>query len=478
MVYRKRGLPGIGVGLACAVLAGAGCGISNSAASEATSLEDLAVEVQEHVATVWPRTGQLWPGVDFSDHVLLLSDGKATWAIDKDGHRPISMADLADKDVTIPKAGFDMLSWEGRNAVIIPAPSVEQNRQRRRDPTGLSSADPAMYVFELATHEQFHTYFQLEDSKQPWASLEKMEEQDDGGGRFDQYPLQAKPRLYRAMVYNSLLAAYQNPGKRDEHLSAAAYWQDTWARNYPDEAKSQAPTELLEGTAKYFEKAAVAMAAAEDPQNAYERHDYLAHTLKPMAVPFKAFEPYAIGVGALLNADQGELVDLQNRLADQPVTPLSQVLQGVKPTKQATPEDIEKSITDATAEKNETLSRQIDPFVTGMLDSKSWVLMMPADTLRGTLNASGLYTTKALPIPIFPNAALSFKLKTGQLELDDVTTGQDDRGEDSYFIVPLDPNGQGTTLSGNTLRLDTGHVTGTFTVSLRTERGQRYLYAH
>lgn len=446
------------------------------ASESGQDLKRMAEQVQGYVATVWPRTERIWPGMDFSDHVLVLTDGKTAWRIDVDERRKVPMSKLAANNVEAPApGGFATTVWDGHEGVVIRAPGPEEIEQLGKDPTGLTSADPALEVLELATHEQFHTFVQ-QDKKDPWVSLAKFEKKTGGGGdRNETYPIVAKPRMLRAMVYNSLLAAYKNPDQRDEHLAAAAYWQQQWAQQYPDEATTDEPIALLEGTAKYVEKAAVSMAAVDEPENADQRHDYLSTTLQPMKVAAKGVEPYAIGATALLVADQ-ENLDVKETLTKRPVTPQSQVLKGVKPVEQQMPPSVRNGIERQVAKTNSELAPLIEPFVADATDNKHMLLLMPQDkALNQNISGKGFYTTKKLPTTIVPAATVSFKTDGGRIDLAKVTVAMVPYGNDAYWTLPIDPNGKGISLNGGRLQIDTHGIKANTAVKKAQQDGQQLL---
>lgn len=469
--------------LVCAC-AGAGCAssgespptgaVADRASASPVALEAVADDVQRYVAQVWPRTGRIWPGMDFSGHVLLLTDGTQTWAIDTSSRQKVASEALAAGKVPVPDpGGFALAKWKGRNAVAVRLPTAEAAAKLRQETTGLTSPNVPAFDFELATHEQFHTYVQLGD--EPWASLGKLQEQGEGS-RDELYPLQAEPRLQRAMVYNSLLSAYQEPERRQEHLAAAAYWHTRWATKYPQEEKAQTGIDLLEGTTQYVETMAGAMAQVKDPENGEQIRAFLTRTLKPLEVASRSEEPYAIGAAALLNADAMGRTQVKKSLAAEPATPAAQVLDGVDPVQQTAPADLKKSIADSVARQNKELARSIEPFVAAMADKKSWVLMLPDEALRGSMDA-GLYTTRELPIGIKNEARASFGLTSGKVTLDRRTTGEVKKDGKTYYAVPLDPTSGTASLDGDELTLKGKNLSGAVTVRMKTDDGQRFLYA-
>ncbi|MER7174999.1 hypothetical protein [Streptomyces mesophilus] len=447
-------------------------------ASDSTSpgsLKQLADAVQQDVAEVWPRTGRIWPGMDFSDHNLLISNGTSTYAVNAKSTSAVALPELKKQRISVPLAGgFDVVMWQGKKAVIIRPDERAAAERLTQDPTGLTSPDMASYVFELATHEQFHPYVQ-QGGPHPWPSLKKADAQV--GGREEIYPLAAEPRIQRAMIYNSLLAAYKEPARRDEQLAAAAYWHKEWAGQFPEEAQELLATDLLEGTAKYVEKTAVGMAHAADPTNAAQVSDYLASVLKPMKIASKGVEPYAIGAAALLNADAIGL-DVKKTLTVEPVTPLSLVLDGVEPSaEQEAPQDVVRGIKDSVAKTNKELAPQIEPFVSAVQDKDTTVLMLPVDKLSGSVGGKGFYTTEELPISITPEARATFTLPSGTVTLNGITAGQLEHDGTGYFAVPLPKGSQQVALTGDRLALTGTRLRGAVTVDTKTEDGQRFLYA-
>lgn len=464
---------GAGAGTACSP--GETAPVRAAAARPSASpvvLESIAGDVHKYVSQVWPRTSRIWPGMDFSRHVLLLSDGKQTVAIDTASRQRVAPGALKAAKVSIPApGGFAMAEWKGKNAVIYRLPTASAAAQLREETTGLTSPNVPAFAFELATHEQFHSYVQL--GKQPWASLGKLSESEDG--RDELYPLQAEPRLQRAMVYNSLLSAYQQPEQRKKHLAAAAYWHDQWATKYPKEQEIQAGTDLLEGTTQYVETLAGAMALAKDPENADQVRKVLVNTMKPLKVASKSDEPYAIGAAALLNAAAMGQAQVKRELTNEAATPASKVLDGITPSPQADPADLKRSITVSVTEQNKKLAATIEPFIKGMQNKKSWILMLPDDALQGSMDAE-FYTTDELPISIKNKATANFRTPSGPITLDEATTAELKKNGKTYYPVPLDPSSDKLSLKGNKLTLKDKHLAGTVTVTAKTENGQRFLY--
>jgi hypothetical protein len=445
-------------------------------AAQPVPVSQLASALQKDVAKVWPDSGSIWPGVDFAHDVLLVTDGTSTWAVNATSSRPVPMDELDRAKVSIPlPGGFDVITWQGKDAVIVRPPTGAAADKLAQDPTGLTSPTVGQYTFELATHEMFHPYVQRSKTA-PWTSLQKLDAQGTAS-RDAPFPLQVAPRIDRAMIYNSLLTALQQPAQRGQDLAAAAYWNDKWTHDYPDEAKSTVQVDLLEGTAKYFERVAVAMAAVGQPGNSQQVRHYLAGTLKPMKIASAGVEPYAIGTVALLNAD-AEHLDIEQTLTTDPVTPLSLLLKGVNPARtQQAPADVTKGIQNSVQKTNKDLAPSINPFVAAIQDKNNTVLMLPINAVSGSVGGKGFYTTEQLPITITPDAQAVFKTPTGTVTVNKATIGEIGQGGTGYFALPLTPGGVSADLKGHRLTLAGDHLTGTVSVQAKTNDGQQVLYA-
>lgn len=446
---------------------------THAATQPPKSFDDLVSSVLKDVATAWPHTRQVWPGADFSGHNLLLTDGSTTYIVDKDGKRKVPGSDLAKSKVDVPaEDSFDVVTWNNKPSLIIHVPK-DLGAGQTADPTGLTAPQPG-YTFALATHEQFHPYVQ--NQPRQWTSLKKLDERGEGD-RTELYPVQAGPRIDRAMVYNTLLDGLQHPDELAKYWSRAAWWDAKWREDYPDDAQGQQSTDLLEGTAKYFEQYTLAMTEVDEPTDGEQVRAHLTDTLKPMTVASKGIEPYAIGTLALLNADD-EGKDFKRKLTTDPTTPLAELLKGVEPSgEQAAPKEVRDGIEKSVASTNKELAKSIDPFVRNVQDSGHSVLMLPVESVSGSVQGKGFYTTEELPITITPDARLTFKPASGQVRADKVTVGEIDQDGKGYFAIPVVPGKDGARLDGSKLTLNGGGLTGTVTVKATDDEGQHFLYA-
>lgn len=391
-------------------------------------------ELQRSVAKVWPRTGEIWPGVDFSQHVLLISTGDRTWAVDRAG---VTEAPL--DQVKHPEAGgFRFQQLDGRNAVVLSA-------------RGDEPAEVAPMMFELASHESFHEYVQ-----QSWPSLQQLQ---GTGGRGERYPLRAEPRVFRTQLANELIAAWAEPTNRAGHLSYADHWQVQWAQRYADEEVQLRATDISEGTAEYFGLRCAAMAADTVP------------LLKPLNDKNKQYESYAIGAAALLVADQtGQ--SIKEMLSQEARTPAAALLAEVEPAEQAVPEDLRRRIETQTEAENEALGAEIEPIIQAYREKRP-LLAVPSSALAGSFSPGGFFTADEVPGTIATATDAAFDLSSGLLQIAGMTVVLDQ----NEFRFPIDLDQPGIRVSDDKLLIETGNMRGSIRFTSETVDGRQLLRA-
>ncbi|MFJ2741139.1 hypothetical protein ACIO3O_15900 [Streptomyces sp. NPDC087440] len=423
------------------VLAATGCGGATSGAPAAVAspvavpLAESVVQVQRAVAKVWPRTGEIWPGVDFRPHVALILDGRDTgWLVSVDrGATPekVDAARIAAAKAPVPdKDGYAFGTWEGRHLVSVQARALPDFRTGRPEYDRLTDAE---LLFGVATHELFHDAVQ---EGGPSGKTWKWPEAEGAADRAaDSYPVDPDARLRRTLTLNSLVDAYRDPARRAEKLAAAAYWQHQWEKGAPDEARDFRRLDVSEGTARYFENTAESMAAA----------DPAAFLRDKVYVPEAFYRPadrqsYVIGSAAgTLNTDPQWKRAVQSGTGD---TPLSYLLKGVRPAPQTEPADVARAVRTGVHARNAELKPDLQPAVDGYRDTTGPLLLLPADAMTdGTdFPLSGHFSSPDLPAgaQLMRSFTGAFTLKSGgTLRLKDVTLLTGLPGLEEYAVLPL-----------------------------------------
>jgi hypothetical protein len=441
-------------GLAGLFVAGcAGSSHKTATTSKATAVVPVATEVQHYVAKVWPDAARIWPGAVLKDRRIILGDGKVARLITVEGIKNLSAADLAQRKITIPAAGSLYTTWDGHPAVVINSADPMYAEQAKGDNTSLSAV-----LFEAATDELFHSWQQRGRPQQRQL-------------RGTEYPLAVTPRLYRAMLFNDLLAAYRDPHQRRQRLASAAYWYSRWQKEYPDEARRAVPTDAGEGVAGYFDAVATALAEGADRKDPASLRRHIAYD--PIE---QAPDPARLtvdGEAAPLGAIAGLLLDEERkpwqRQVTQGQTPLAVLLWGVQPVSEQPSDSLRQSIQDTLAKQNSDLIPRFGPLVRAYQDTGESLLLIPLDSATGDLETGGYYTTKDVPYAMLARLSGTFQFRTGSLQAKEAPVLTGPVGGKQYVIVPVEAKHRS---SGDEIRLDTGPLAGTFHVRPETVRGR------
>jgi hypothetical protein len=446
-------------------LAVAGCaGNSHKAAtvSTATAVAPVSDEVRNLTAKVWPHAGRIWPGVVLKDRRIIIGDGKVARLVTVEGVKNLTAADLAQRKIVIPPSGSMYTTWDGHPAVVINSADPSYLEQAK-----VEHASLAEVLFGAATDELFHSW-QQRGRRQP----------DQIRGT--EYPLAVTPRLYRAMLFNDLLAAYRDTHHRKQAMSAAAYWYSRWQKEYPDEARRAVPTEAGEGAAGYFDAVAAAIAEGADRDDRDSIREHVSY--EPIE---QAPDPSRLSVdgeAGPLGAVAGLLLDemkkpWQKQVAQGGQTPLALLLWGVAPVPEQPLDTLRQSIQDTLAKQNSDLIPRLGPLVKAYHDTGDALLLVPLDSATGDLETGGYYTTKDVPYAMLARLSGTFRTRTGTLRATEASVLTGAVGGRQYVIVPIDPQHRGSRVADNRIRLDTGPLAGTFRVKAQKTRGREELVA-
>lgn len=453
-------------GLAAGVVAGcAGHSEKAVTVSKATAVAPVAKEIHGYVAKVWPESGRIWPGVVLKDRRVIIGDGKTARLITVEGVKNLSAADLAQRKVTIPASGSLYTTWDGHPAVVLNSADPSYAEEAKAAHASLSEV-----LFGAATDELFHSWQQRgRDPSRPEM-------------RGTEYPLAVTPRLYRAMLYDDVLAAYKEPSRRRQHLANASYWYARWEKEYADEAKRAVPVDAAEGAAGYFDAIAAAVARGADRSDHDDLREHVAYEPLDQGIDPRQLtvdgEAAPLGaIAGLLLDEQKKPVPWQKQVAQGGQTPVGLLLHGVPQATEQPSDALRQAIQDALAKQNSDLIPRFNPLVRAYNNHSDTLLLVPLDAATGDLETGGYYTTKEVPYELLARLTGTFQFPSGRLRADEASVLTGTIGGKQYVIVPLDPSRKKTHLSEDRLRIDTGPLTGTFRVKSQKMAGRDGLLA-
>ncbi|GAA0354124.1 hypothetical protein GCM10010151_49640 [Actinoallomurus spadix] len=430
-----------------------------------TALKPVAVQVQDAAARVWPEASKIWPGTVLKDRRVILGDGSRARMVSVDGVSDLSPAELRKHKIDIPSGGSSYALWDGHPAVILNVAD-----QSFRTDAAASGMPLAATLFAAATDELFHA------TQQKWQAWKKSR----GELRGTDFPLAVTPRLYRAMVYNDLVAAYTAPQQRNQRLAGAAYWWSRWQKEFPGEVKRAATSDIGDGAAGYFGAVAMAMAmgAKRGDLAAIRKNTQLRPldgTLDPGQITLDGESTELGGVAGLLLDETRK--DWKRQVTQGRRTPVDLLLTGVTPVAEPASDTLRQAIQNILSKLNTDLIPQVNPLVSAYRNTANALVLVPMNTAEGDLDAGGYYVSRDVPYEILARLSGTFRLAGGTLQAKEASVFAGTIGGRSYLIIPLGDEKTKGRASSNRVEFGGGTLTGSFPVSPRHADGREQLVA-
>lgn len=409
-----------------------------AAASETTAASKKPVDVEKVVETIqakiekhWPHMNKVWPTYDYNNHNLILfyvTDDDAppsVWRLSVDGRRELLASEYESMYVPQP-GGYEQLDFEGK-------PSIAMSF----DDSVITEDDVVDALYRVATHELVHFYYQSEQTSN-----------ESGGSRSQEFPVDKTPRLYRRMLYENLIRAYDHPEKKDEYLGKARYWLDHWQKEYSAEATAIHSTDRNEAPARYTDNLASFITSEMTDDDIYrEAGNYIARD--EMFYSADA-ESYEIGNVAALLLDQ-QAPGWKDTYYQEKQTIEEKLLEGVAPLADEIDPAVETKLTEALDAYNENTKKEIADIISAEADKDIAYLKLDISALTSSMAAAGMLTYEEKEIIVKYANKFSVDGKTVAIDGANVIDAYTDDGR-SYLYVPLPDN---ITWSDDHLSVDT-----------------------
>lgn len=328
-------------------------------------------EIDDLIKKHWPLMDELWPGADYTKHNLLLLhiddelSIQEAWLLGTEEKRQLSESEYENIPAPQP-GGFTDMSFEDKQSIAISVDDQDIARQGE-----------AKDIYKTATHELVHFYHQ---SDQPW--------DQEGSSRAQIYPIDVTPRLYRQMIFQNMIRAFEKPEQQDDYLGKAKYWQEKWHNEYPDERKAIHSTDIAEGTARYMEYMG---ALIGDAPAGSERDKLAAEAIMRDDIFASADgESYELGyvAGLLLDRVKPNWKDdfyASNKTLDE------MLLEDVEAVSEPMDEEIQQRVTNELETINEEVGEELSNIEKAQKDSSiPWLKIDTTDT-SGSFMATGNY---------------------------------------------------------------------------------------
>jgi hypothetical protein len=333
---------------------------------------------------------RVWPNYDWKNYtVLFLEAGKPTMAWR--GRPQSNTTPLVEfPEAQVPEVAktsyFTFLKLAFGDASAIQ-PSLE----------GYGKSDTS--IFDMVVHEAFHQLGQ-KDWKRKAA-----------GFRGTSVPLKSAPRIYRRMLYQRLDDFFMSNGENKKALGQAAYWYRLWSKEFPGEAL--ATTDGYEGTARYFETVAEAVAMTGCQSSDAQLRDYILKVIdrevRPRA-PWTALDAEGYSIGGIASFILRLIHQDKNWFStvSQGPTPVEILLDPVAPITDVVDATIATAYEKSISEMNTEISKLIDADLELLKVPSTVYVVLPHEAGQGAYSPRGFFQSEKMPsVTLVPLASAS-----------------------------------------------------------------------
>lgn len=390
-------------------------------------------DVQEYVDNAFkmyqkhgPISTQIWEGYDLQDKSIIVGerDNKTdevirAWRLTTTDKRALTEAEI--KEIEFPNVGgYNRINFENKNGVVL---SLNQEIL-----SGLSFMD-FNYLYDVAVHEMYHFYF---DDMKKYDEITKGAESNTE--RYTKFPKESQPRVYRKMIYDNIIAAYENPSEQDLYLGRAKYWNEKWQNEYPKEYNQSQIIDIAEGKARYVEYLMCIIYEDISREEKIEAIKSIFHKESKMEES-TSDESYKLGfVSGVLLDDINP--NWKKEITDTPQRPVEMLFKNIDVVIDDS-DNFEKSLAKANNQmkkSNNKIQKQIKNIEEVEVNKNIPLLVINDSFMEGSFTTNDFieYNGKAVAI----NLGATFKSNNGNVKVDKISVYMSDE-EESIYAIPL-----------------------------------------
>ncbi len=436
-----------------------------------TEIPEAILAITSKLDALTPKCAdKIWPSSGVGTYQVILVDPitKQPWlwtpkgfknAKDPGGLERLDPKEL-EKNKDVFQSRYSFNQFRGRNTVSLllnqrafrtfeeELQEVEKQKKSGRVPKDFeltkelylqNKANSIDVDFTTVVHESFHAYGQgthhpNDGHHHPWKVIQDQEKEISEGvmNRYSDYPLEAGPRYFRRMQFETMLKAVnsKDPQQKEKLLAEAAHWQKKYEESGGEHERTNG-SDISEGTAKYFDFMASIYAkhgcelSKEETQKKIE--ESLAKLVSQMEKngglpPVADVESYNIGLlSNLLLAQLEDSSDWKKQLMTERETPAEILLEGYTPTKANDDAKILGAIEEVQAKENKQLQGLMDGLSSHAKNKEEWVrLELPTNS--GAYNHKGYYKNTDVSDGVLAvSASKKYALDDLSLEIENVS---------------------------------------------------------
>lgn len=373
-----------------------------------------------------PISTQIWEGYDLQDKSIIVGekDNKTdevirAWRLTTTDKRALTKAEI--KEIEFPNVGgYNKINFENKEGVSL---ALNQNIL-----SALSFMD-FNYLYEVSVHEMYHFYF---DDMKKYDEITNGEESNTE--RYTKFPKEAKPRVYRKMIYDNIIAAYENPSEQDLYLGRAKYWNEKWQNEYPEEYNQSQIVDIAEGKARYVEYLMCITHEDISREEKIEAIKSIFHKESEMAESISD-ESYKLGFVSGVLLDQMS-PNWKKEITDTPQRPVEMLFKNVDVVIDDS-DNLEKSLVKANAQmkkSNKKIQKQIKNIEEAEVNTNIPLLVVNNSFMEGSFTTNDFieYNGKVVAI----NLGATFKNNNSSVKIDNISTYISEEKE-SIYTIPL-----------------------------------------
>ncbi|MPY68097.1 hypothetical protein F8S09_15680 [Deinococcus sp. SDU3-2] len=406
-----------------------------------------------------PHLNALWPGGDQANTTLVLTDGAEVYEITGSMVKRLPDSALAEVRTQIDVN-------QPRSFQVVPSQRKAYYRfSLHLLPTQAAPpliADALDEFLGFVYHEQFHFLVQPEWPRSPDTLNPDI---------YEDYPSDPLPRAYRRALAQSLRTALlsREPAGRQAALRQAAGLFTGWKTQYPDEVRRSRSTDLLEGTATYFEARLrlLAQGLDGDPAALGDRLDQITRVTPPGL----RVEGYQLGALAGLLLDQ---VDPERQWTGEVQggqTPVEVLLRRFPQPSQAPPAAVVEAVRTLAGQLESAVAPRLDPVIAGY-EAGQPLLRVPGEIVGSFHVRGGFYRSARMPgWGLVTLSSIRVRTEAGEVEVKDVVWMQNlDQVEERGLTVLLDPTW--VSEEGGVLTVRSPHFSRPLLATVKDEQGR------
>ncbi len=399
----------------------------------ASFTNSLHQEIKAH----WPHMNKVWPTYQYDNHNLILfrltDDGNVAEAVLLNTKEQRKLKKSEYKNITPPQdGGYEEIKFDGKPSLAM---SVTQKSVDEKN-----SVDT---FYRVATHEFVHFYYQNEAMVGV-----------NGENRSQSFPIEKAPRLYRQMIYQNLIKAYDNPSQEQDYLGKAKYWLEKWQTEFPNEYQSIKSTDIAESIARYSDNLSTFVEADTTAAQIYKNAD---KDIKRNELFYSAdAESYEIGFVAALILDQNT-PDWKASFYQEKMTVEEKLLKDLPSMAEEMNAEIEAKVSASIEEYNTEVLSSIQDIIDAKKDKGVPYLKIDVTNSTSSMIAEEIITYEEEQITIGYSNQFAVGKKSIVIDNANVYERIDDDGNLFLYIplqMPYELNSEVLTVASEKLEVD------------------------